>query len=584
MSKTKTLLGLRTNWFFPVLVACAACTGVASLPGNSSGPSDGVGATSGIGTTGNAGVGSTPTGNAGTGTSSGPVTPTTVLDSGRVVLRRLNAAEYNNTVRDLLGTTKTPGDKFPVNVADGFDTIGLSLSFSELLAEGLEGAVGDLIGELLARPVGDPQRARVLVCEPTATNFATCVPQILTGFLKNAFRRPATPAEVQDLTDLASSVRQSTGDVVQGVSAALEDALLSPNFLFRVELGDAHSPAASRLNDYELASRLSYFIWSTMPDQTLLQAADSAKLTAGGADFDAQVSRMLADPKASEFVRRFGGQWLSMQDVDGIDPDMALFPSLDEALRSSIAQETTLFFGSLVGAGQPLKTLLLADFSYVNAPLAKQYGLTPPTGTTGFAKTSLQGSPRIGLLTQDTFLTTTSQPDRTSPVKRGNWVLEHLLCDPPPAPPPGVLPLVTPAPNSGVTVRTVLEAHRANPYCASCHKVMDPIGLGLENFDAIGSYRTTDNGQSIDASGQMPDGTTFSGAAQLAKIIADDPRFPACVAQQLLTYSIGRAFAAPDGRGYAAGIGVPLASGTWTDILHAIVKSEAFLTRRGEAS
>lgn len=513
-----------------------------------------------------------------------PVVPSSELDSGRVVLRRLNTAEYDNTMHDLLGTNQKLAQAFPPDdVAEGFDTIGAALSFSELLAEDMEAATGTLVDELVARPAADPLRAKIMVCEPSTANAATCVPQILTAFMKNAFRRPTQGGEVQDVVSLATSIQQSSGDVMTGLKGALQAVLLDPNFLFHVEIGNPTSADATPLGDYELASRLSYFAWSTMPDSQLLAAADAAKLAPAGSDFDAQVERVLSDPKAQAFIDRFGSQWLSIEDVNGVAPDDKLYPAFDESLRTSIAPETSLFFQSLIADGLPLKTLLLADFTFVNARLATQYGL--PAGGSGFVKASLAGTQRIGLLTQDTFLTVTSQPDRTSPVKRGNWVLEHLLCDPPPSPPPNVPMLVTPMADSGQTVRAALELHRQNPFCATCHKIMDPIGLGLENFDAIGTYRTEDNGQAIDASGTMPDGTAFSGATALANILANDPRYTSCVTKQVLTYAVGRSFDTQDGKAYAAGLSLPLATtGTWPQLLRAVVKSKAFLTRRGEAS
>jgi hypothetical protein len=227
--------------------------------------------------------------------------------------------------------------------------------------------------------------------------------------------------------------------------------------------------------------------------------------------------------------------------------------------------------------------LLLADFTIANDRLANHYGLTSP-GQSGFARVSLAGSPRIGLLTQETFLTVTSSPDRTSPVRRGDWVLDRILCDPPDPPPPGTAPLVTPEPGSGVTLREAFERHRADPKCMGCHSLIDPIGLGFENFDAIGSYRTTDNGIVIQAAGVLPEGGAFTDVKELAHLLAADPRFAACMVRQALTYGVGRSFDAEDARAYVAGLAGPLSStGTWRDLLRTVAKSQAFTTRRGEA-
>jgi hypothetical protein len=573
MRKTRAHTPLPWKLTVALGVLSSACTGVSSLPTGSTGAGSGTPSPTGPG----AG------GGASNGVGAGKMVVPGPLDPGRVVLRRLNIAEYNNTVRDLLGTTAKPADKFPAdNVTDGFDTVGTVLSFSDLLLEQAETAAGALVDELMARPRADPLRTRILACEPTTANLQTCLPQILTPFMKNAYRRPATAAEVQDLVLLGSTITQSSADVTRGVSAALKAVLLSPHFLFHVETGAPTVATATPLNDYELANRISYFLWSSMPDQTLMQAADGGKLSPGGTGLTAEVDRVAADPKAQAFVDNFGGQWLSTREIDGVAPDAMQYKTFDESLRSSMGQETALFFQSLLKDAQPLTALLLADFTFVNDRLARHYGI--PAGQTAFARVSLKGSPRLGLLTQETFLTVTSNPDRTSPVKRGNWVLEHLLCDPPPVPPPGVPPLATPMSGSGLTVRAVLEEHRKNPNCAVCHKIMDPIGLALENFDAIGAYRTMDNGQAIDASGTMSDGTTFKGASELAQLLAKDPRYARCIVKQTLTYAVGRSFDTPEGNSYVATVAAPLAkNGTWPDVLRSIATSQAFLTRRGEA-
>jgi hypothetical protein len=499
------------------------------------------------------------------------------------MLRRLNVAEYNNTVRDLLGTASTPADKFAGdNVADGFDTLGEALSFSDVLGQAVENAATTLATELLARPATDPIRTKILVCAPTAANLSTCLTQIMTTFMKNAYRRPVTAAEVAGVVQLASAITTSSGDVNRGLNAAFTRVLLSPYFMFHVELGAPNSAAPTNLNDYELASRLSYFLWSSMPDATLMQAADATMLSPAGAPYSTQVDRMLADPKAQGLVDDFAGQWLWIREVSGVSPDPALFPTVDQALLDAIPQETGLFFKSLLTGAKPLSTLLLANYTFVNARLAKHYGL--PGGGTAFAQVPLPAtSNRMGILGQETFLTTTSQPNRTSPVKRGEWILEQLLCDPPPAPPPNVPTLPPIVTGSGLTGRAYLEQHVQNPYCAGCHTSIDPIGFTLENFDAVGSYRTLDNGQAIDPSGQMPDGTKFNGLAEIAQWVAKDPRFPRCMTKQMMTFAIGRSFDSSQALAYVAGVAEPLASnGTWTQLVHSVAASQAFLTRRGE--
>jgi hypothetical protein len=568
------------------LIPVAACTGVLG------GPDDGFeGMPNGPGSAGSSGV-------AGSGSSDLPpvpnaterggtrVVPTTVLDNGRVVLRRLNRTEYDNTVRDLLGSTSRPAMTTPFasdDVADGFDTLGKNLVMSLLLAEQLDKAADVLVAELLARPENDVWRSRILSCQPTAANASACFTEILSAFMKRAYRRPVADAEVQTRVALAASIQQSSGDVMTGLTAALKSVLLSPNFLYRPELGDPTSPAAAPLDDFALASRLSYFLWATMPDQALMDAASASKLAASADELNAQVDRMLADPKADDFIESFAGQWLSTRDALGFVPDPEKFPDYDDALRVSQPEETLRFFTSLIAEKKPLTDLVLADYTFVNERLAEQYELAYPTGQTGFTKVSLAGTPRLGILGQQTYLTVTSFPQRTSPVKRAEWVLEHLLCDPPPVFPGNIPPFKDEIP-PGLTLRQAFELHRQDPACASCHKIMDPIGFALENFDAMGKYRTTENGGAvIDTSGQMSDGTLLTGSKDLATAVATDADFAICVAKQMLTYAVGRSFSETEARAYAGGIGVKNKEGDWNGFIKAVVASEAFRTRRGEA-
>lgn len=572
----------------------SGCTGVASLPGGSPGGPSGAGAGQQPSGTGN--TGATPAGGGGSSATApipgksawDQITPTTQLDPGRTVLRRLNNAEYDNTVHDLLGTMTRPSQdqmfaSDNVNM-DGFDTVGEVLSYSSLLFEAQDAAADGLLTELMNRPKTDPLRTRVLSCEPTTATMATCAPQILKTFMTSAYRRPATDAEVADLVTLATS----NTDPVKGITDALKVVLMSPHFLFHVETsGSATSAAPAKLTDYEVASRLSYFLWSTMPDPQLMAAAAAAKLAPAGADYTSQVNRLMADPtRFQAFVDNYTGQALTLRDAKLVAPVPELYPTFDDALRLSSATETSTFFGSLIQDAQPLTSLLLADFTFVNGRLAKQYGLSGvPAAQTTFTKVTLPAtSNRMGILSQESFLTVTSMPDRTSPVKRGNWILDQLVCDSSPAPPPAVKPLITPAVGSGLSVKAALAAHRASPSCAICHNTIDPLGLAFENFDAIGTYRTTDNGAAVDVAGQLADGRTYGSAKDLSTLIASDPRFARCMVKQALTYAVGRSFEGNAGRGYAAGMADPLAkaSATWPDLLRTVATSEAFLTHRGE--
>lgn len=499
---------------------------------------------------------------------------------GKLVMRRLNRAEYNNTVRDLLNTKLTPADSFPADdVDEGFDTLGSALTFSTVLAEQVEKAAGQLVDELFARPKTDAVRRRILSCEVSASNAATCVPAVLEPVMKSAYRRPVTKAEVSDLAAFAAAAQKSNADGTFGLAAALKVILLSPDFLYHVEFGDPEAAKPSPLSPHELASRLSYFLWSSAPDAVLTKLADEGTLQ-DPAVLAAQVTRMLDDERAQALVDNFAGQWLSIRNVDLVAPDADVFPSFTEAMRESMATETKMFFKELVDKDLPLANLLLSDFTFADKLLAQHYGLKG--GATTFAKVPLSGSARFGLLTQQTFLMTTSYPDMTSPVKRGAWVLDQLLCDPPPAPPAGVPPLKPPPSGSKRTLREAQEEHRSSPACKGCHVQMDPIGLSFENFDPVGAYRTLDNGTEIDASGSLPDRGEFTDAKGLVTLLASDPRYPACVVERMMTFAVGRSFTSSEGKDYIATLAAPLQKGgSWRKVIHTVATSEAFLSRSG---
>jgi hypothetical protein len=623
MRKTKHAFGHRELWATALLLVSSGCTGVASMPpgGGSAGGggtgSAGAGGTAGPGggaTTGGPGGG---TANAGGGMANNDMTQTTTtpgatgslgtvpagpLDSGRLPLRRLNVREYDNTMRDLLGTAQTvavntfPGD----SPDDGFDTVGLS--FSDLLLKQEFAAAGTLVGELVARTATDPLKTAVYVCTPTTANMSTCLSQILTNFMPKAWRRPVTAAEVATATAVgtaaltaatsatATAGATATDPATAAVSAALEYVLTSPNFLYHVELGSPAitptSTAVTPLSDYEAASRLSYFLWSSMPDAALTQAA-AAGTIANAKGIPAQLTRMVADPKFAGFMTGFSDQWLAVNTIDSVVmPSATVFPNEDAALIASMGPETDAFFGNLVTTNAALTDLLTANYTFANGRLAQFYGITgvPATQTT-FTKVSLAGTPRLGgILTQETFLATTSKPDRTSPVDRGQYVLANLVCTPPQPPPPNVPVLTTPVAGSMQTVRQALDEHANNPGCSTCHNAMDPIGYTFENFDGSGAYRTTDNGVAIDSSGSLYgiNGAPVDGAQGMAAAIAADPRFVQCIMKEALTFGIGRSFELPDGLGYVETVAQPLAKGgTWQSALQTVVTSQAFLTTRG---
>lgn len=593
--------------------------------------------------------------------------PVETLDPGRVTMRRLNRAEYNNTVRDLLDDATAPATDFPAddfghgfnNIADVLSTAPVLVEKYDLAAKALAEAViakeatpgqttrvqaedgakstGAAAGEFwnlysngtissqvnfvttgrytfrvraaqtaagpdaanmvltldgrqlasftvtalqaapgtytvdadvmqgshrveveftndfymppddrnllvdwveVQRPgtVVDPSVAKVMVCDPSA---AGCVRTILTRFGRKAWRRPLTSVEVDRYASIVTSAQAEGETVKSGLALSLQAMLLSPNFLYRVELdADPTSLAAHPLSDHELAARLSYFLWASTPDDTLSRVADDGMLQQP-AVLEAQVTRMLADPKARSLTTQFAGQWLWSNQVEDAAPSASVYANVTAATKTAMRLETERFFEHFLTQDVSALGLLGSDFTFVNDTLADHYGLTRP-GSTTLQRVAVTNGVRGSVLGQAGVLTVTSFPTRTSPVKRGAWVMSNLLCQEPPAPPPGVEALPAPQmPNASLRQR--MEAHRANPTCAGCHAMMDPIGFGMEPFDGVGRTRTQDTGGfAIDASGTLPDGRTFNGPAELTRILKDDPRFPHCLSEKLFTYGLGR--------------------------------------------
>jgi len=593
--------------------------------------------------------------------------PTT--DPGRVTLHRLNNAEYNNTVRDLLGTKLRPADDFPADDRGyGFDNVADVLRVSPLALELYEAAAEALITEALAvsttsttlmfepmsdaasgvaqaggwlffsngssthtvsvqtsatyrislraygqqagpdparlsievpgltpividvtavssspqvytrdvvLPAGSPQitvsfindfydtatmadrnlwvdyiavegpldgpqvdperRRSILTCD--TLDDAACQRTILAGFAGRAWRRPASDVEVAELSSMVELAR-SHGDTAEGgIKLALQRVLVSPHFVFRVEIDpDPTSLEPRPLTGWELASRLSYFVWSSMPDAELFAAAESGQLLDPG-ELERQTRRMLDDPKAIALTDNFAGQWLFTRALGDQDPDYQLFPEYDDELEAAMRAETRRYFQAFLDDDVPMDQFLVADFTYVNDRLAEFYGLPPVGSPTELVKVSLASSPRRGFLTQGSFLRVTSRPKRTSPVLRGKWVLDNLLCTPPRPPPPGVEGLPDDMMMTTGSIRDRLEAHRTNPICASCHRAMDPLGFGLDAFDAIGRHRTQDAGFPIDTRGELSDGMAFEGAVEMTQLLTANPGVYRCMVQKLYTYT-----------------------------------------------
>jgi hypothetical protein len=370
-----------------------------------------------------------------------------------------------------------------------------------------------------------------------------CATQILSTMARRAFRRPVAAADLQTMLGSYRDGR-ATGGFETGIERAVETLLVSPEFLFRVE----REPAAPgtgetyRIGPFDLASRLSFFLWSSIPDDTLLQSAESGRLSQP-AELERQVQRMLADPKADALVRNFIGQWLFLRNLPTVLPDPQKDPDFDEDLRQGFRNETELFAASIFREDRSALDLLTADYTYVNERLARHYGIPNVQGT-HFRRVTLTDDRRRGLLGQGSILSVTSFPHRTSPVVRGKFVLENLLGTPPPPPPPNVPPLRERqnTAEDTLSMRDRIAQHRASPACASCHALMDPLGLSLENFDLAGRWRRVDEALvPIDASGVLPDGTRFDGPAGLRDVLLRHPdRFVRTLTEKLMTYALGR--------------------------------------------
>jgi mono/diheme cytochrome c family protein/PAS domain-containing protein len=373
---------------------------------------------------------------------------------------------------------------------------------------------------------------------PAKSHQAAYNREIVTRLAHRAYRRPVTKPEIDRLVGLTKLVRSHGGSFEEGVQIALEAILMSPDFLFRIEQ-DPPAGSPHRVSDLELASRLSYFLWSSMPDDELLSVAEKSQLHTPDV-LHAQVRRMLADPKAHSLASNFGGEWLQTRNLQFQKPDHKAFREYDAQLEDAMRTETEMFFQAVVSEDRSILDFLDGKFTFLNERLANLYGIPGVQGR-DFRRVSLEGTQRSGVITQASVLTASSYPTRTSPVIRGKWVLENILDTPPPAPPANVPALDDHNVGTVASVRQRLEEHRANPACAACHARMDPLGFALENYDAIGRYRTTEGQLPIDAKGELPDGTAFDGAAELKALLrARSPQFVRGFTEKMLTYALGR--------------------------------------------
>ncbi len=400
-----------------------------------------------------------------------------------------------------------------------------------------------VVGPIEASGPGEtPSRRRIFMDRPTGPDDEEdCVKRILSDLARRAYRRPVDEEDLKPLLDVYRLGR-TDGDFEAGIEMALSAMLVNPHFLFRIERDPPDIPAetAYRIKGPELASRLSYFLWSSMPDDELLELAVRGHLSRPEV-LEKQVRRMLADERSRSLVSNFAGQWLYLRNLDAMIPDMRLFPDFDDNLRQALRQETELFVESILREDRSVLDLLRADYTYLNERLAKHYGIPHVYGSR-FRRVAVdEGSHRGGLLRQGSILTVTSYATRTSPVIRGQWVLKNLVGTPPPPPPADVPELEDSTISNMLSVRERLKQHRANAACASCHQLMDPVGFALENFDAIGRWRETDAGQPVDASGGLPDGSEFTGVSGLEQALLNRPElFVRTLTEKLLTFGLGR--------------------------------------------
>src|ERR1700722_3206837 len=430
----------------------------------------------------------------------------------------------------------------PVSFAADLRLDGASLK--RITTPGIAGGLPRIANLSIAGPYnvsgsGDtPSRRRIFVCHPTDPSSETgCASQILAILSRHAYRRAVTDADVKPLVAFYQQARRK-GGFEYGVQKAIEAILVSPDFLFRAE-SDPKVPHTVR--GVELASRLSFFLWSSVPDDELLDLGITGKLS-NSEVLKQQVERMLDDSRSSALVTNFAGQWLYIRNLATVKPAPVIFADFDESLRWSMQRETELFFESIVRENRSALDLLTANYTFLNERLAKHYGVPDIYGAQ-FRRVVLEDPNRGGLLGQASLLTVTSPPNRTSVVQRGKWVLENLLGAPPPPPQPDVPPLdATTKGSHTLSLRAALEQHRASPGCAGCHATMDPIGFALENYNGIGQWRTKDGGSEIDASGKLPDGTRFTGPSGLKEAMTSSKReeFAATVTEKLLIYALGR--------------------------------------------
>jgi hypothetical protein len=543
-------------------VALASCTG--SIGENSHGGPSGSGGGSGTST------------GAGGGSTGGSIPPPPAKFVPQTAgLRRLTIPQYQNSVHDVLGTgINIITDFEPDTVLSGFASLGAArVGLSPTIVEEFEASALDIAKQALSNAA---TRAALVGCTPAGVTDDACSKQFLQKIGRRAWRRSLTDEEAARYVAVANNAQTVVNDFYGGLQYGLAGVLMSPHFLYREELGSTDPTDATRVvfSDSELATRLSYFLWNTTPDDQLLAAADARQLTQAGG-LTAQTTRLLGSDRVAAAMKSFFSEMYRLADLDSLGQLASIFPQMTLTIGPAMREETLEFLNDIAFVRKAdFRDVFDASTTFVNKELAKLYGLPAPAGN-GFVATTLPASGmRVGLLGQASFLALNSQPNRSSPTKRGKFIREMLLCQDIPAPPPNVPAFPEAAPG---TVRQRLTAHRMNPACFSCHQVMDPVGLGLENFDGIGAFRTLDDGQPIDASGDL-DGVAFTGPRDLATALKNDPDSSTCIARNVYRYAVAHIEA--DGeQGSVAALAKSFQDNQYRfqALLDAVVKSPGFV-------
>jgi hypothetical protein len=565
------------------IVACSSQIGDPPERTGRGNPGSGGGA--GSDGSGGSGAGS-PTGGGGTTTGGGGTSmPPVPVDPGTKGVHRLNSNEYNATVADVLGTKLGPANSSWLGgEIGGFDNVASVLDVDATQYKRYFDAAGSIADDVFATAA---LKAKVVTC--ATADDATCVQTVVSNVGRLLFRRPLSAEEVTTYKGVYTAARQQ-GETHDGsIKQVLRTFLSSAEFLFRIEVDPNPSSTDKHpLNAYELASRLSYFLWSSAPDEALLGSAADNSLTQDD-KLVATVDRMLADPtKSARLVQNFAGQWLGARKLPEHAAATNVFPDWSPQLATSLTNEMYLYFTEFLKTDRSWLDFLQADINFVDGPVAKLYGMTPPSGT-GQQRVEVTSDQRSGFFGLGGFLAISSVDNRTSPTLRGRWVLANLLCTEPPPPPPGVPELTAGAFDPTKNVAKALEEHRKNPACAGCHQRFDPLGMSLEQFDGIGKFRTTyADGSTIDPTGEFPvsntypQGWKFVGLKGLADTVSKNPKFSECIAETMFTYGLGRLITDTD-RPYLQLVQSTWASGTPTlrRLIHSLVLAETFRYRHG---